>query len=178
MDSRSVVNFWFKECKPQQWFKKSKKFDTALRRRFEKTYWQVLKGETAEWRKTPRGRLAEILVLDQFARNMFRGKPQSFAGDTLALALSQEAIRAGVEKKFGRSERWFLYMPFMHSESKKIQRQSVKLFSSLGDKRNSRFAKDHKRIIERFDRFPHRNKILGRKSTAAEKKFLKAHKGF
>lgn len=178
MNWKTVIKFWFTQCRPEQWFKKSKKFDAQIRKRFLDTYWQVVKGETAQWRKSTKGRLAEIIVLDQFARNMFRGTPQSFAADPLALALSQEAMRSGAQKKLNKTERWFLCMPFMHGESKKIQKESVRLFASLGDKRNLFYAKDHKRIIDRFGRYPHRNSILGRKSTAAEKKFMRTHKGF
>lgn len=178
MRYQAVLKFWFKECTPEQWFKKSKQFDAKVRKRFLKTYREVLKGGHAEWRRSAKGRLAEILVIDQFARNMFRGTPQAFAGDVLALALAQEAIASGATKKLSKQERWFTYMPFMHSESKKIQRESVALFSTLGNKRNLFFAKDHRRIIDRFGRFPHRNAILGRTSTTAERKFMRTHKGF
>jgi uncharacterized protein (DUF924 family) len=178
MKWQTIIKFWFKQCSPQQWFKKDAKFDAALRRRFLKTYQAVAKGEMAAWRTTPRGRLAEIIVLDQFSRNMFRGKPESFACDAMALVLAQEAISHGDDKKLGKFERHVLYMPFMHSESKKIQQKSMKLFASLGDKGTDPFAKAHADIIKRFGRFPHRNAILDRKSTAAEKKFMLTHKGF
>lgn len=175
MTWKSIIAFWFKECKPAQWFTKSAAFDRRVRKRFMKTYSQVVQGKTAEWRKTPRGRLAEIIVLDQFARNMFRGTSQSFAHDALALALAQEAIRARADKKLSPIMRRFLYMPFMHSESKAIQKQSLALFASVGE---TRYARDHKKIIDRFGRFPHRNRALGRTSTIAERKFMRAHKGY
>jgi len=175
---KTVITFWFKENGMKQWFRKSAAFDARVRRKFLKTYQAAAKGELADWRKTAKGRLAEIIVLDQFARNMFRGKAQAFANDSLALALAQEAVRHGADKKLGQMERMFLYLPFMHSESKKIQRESVKLFRKLGNKEALRFAKDHKKIIDRFGSFPHRNKALGRKTTASEKRFMKTHKGY
>ena len=179
MDWKTIIKFWFEENGPDQWFfKKHKSFDRKIRTKFLKTYWQVVKGETEQWRKYPKGRLAEIIVLDQFARNMFRGSAQAFANDPLALALAQEAIRRGVDKKFTKDERMFLYLPFMHCESKKMQRESVRLFKSLGEKKNIWYAKDHKKIIDCFGRYPHRNAALGRTSTAAEKKFMAKHKGY
>ena len=178
MHWKTVIRFWFKECTPKQWFTKSKSFDTKVRKRFLKTYWSVARGEMAHWRAAPKGRLAEILVLDQFARNMFRRKPQAFMYDPLALALAQEALRARADKKMNKQERMFLYLPFMHSESKKLQRESVKLFKKLGQKEAFWYAKDHKKVIDRFGRFPHRNKTLGRKSTVAEKRFMRTHKGY
>ena len=179
MKPGSVIKFWFEELGPDQWFfKPTKKFDALIRRKFLKTYEAVVRGETADWRKNPQGRLAEIIVLDQFSRNMFRGSPQAFLYDSLALALAQEAIAAGADRKMSKDERMFLYLPFMHSESKKIQKESMRLFKSLGDKQTTWFALDHKKIIDTFGRYPHRNKILGRKSTAAEKKFMLTHKGY
>lgn len=179
MKPESVIHFWFKELGPDQWFfKPTKKFDALVRRKFLKTYEAVVRAETANWRKTPKGRLAEIIVLDQFSRNMFRGKPEMFKYDALSLALAQEAVALGIDKRFSRWEKVFLYLPFMHCESKKIQRDSLRLFKSLKNKQNAWFANDHKKIIDRFGRYPHRNKILGRKSTAAEKRFMLTHKGY
>ena len=164
---------------PKEWFfNKQKGFDGLIRKKFLKTYWQVVRGETADWRRTPRGRLAEIIVLDQFSRNMFRGTPDMYTYDPLALALAQEAIAAGADKKLSNNERLFMYLPFEHSESKKIQRESLRLFRNLGLKWLIPYVLDHKRIVDRFGHFPHRNKILGRKSTAAEKKFTMKHKGY
>ena len=109
---------------------------------------------------------------------MFRSAPQAFAYDSLALALAQEALRARADKKMNKQERMFLYLPFMHSESRKIQRESVELFKKLGQKEALWYAKDHKKLIDRFGRFPHRNVALGRKSTSVEKKFMRTHKGY
>jgi len=179
MKPESVINFWFKELGPDDWFfKPTKTFDARIRAKFLPTYHAIVRGETAAWRKTPKGRLAEIIVLDQFSRNMFRGTPDMFKHDTLSLALSQEAVALGIDKNFDHWEKVFLYLPFMHSESKKIQRDSIRLFKSLKNKQNTWYANDHKKIIDRFGRYPHRNAILGRTSTAAEKKFLLTHKGY
>lgn len=179
MKPENVIKFWFEELGPDDWFfKPTKKFDALCRKKFIKIYEAVVRGETAHWRKTPKGRLAEIIVLDQLSRNIFRGTPGMFRHDALSLALSQEAVALGIDKQFSHWEKVFLYLPFMHSESKKVQRDSIRLFKSLKNKQNTWFANDHKKIIDKFGRYPHRNKILGRKSTPAELKFMKTHKGY
>lgn len=179
MSWKPFYTFWFKDCGPDQWFfKKTKKFDALLKRKYMKLHEEVVRGEHADWRKTAKGRLAEIIIIDQLSRNMFRGTPSMFANDALGLVLAQEAVRAGADKGMSQWERVFMYLPYMHSESKKIQRDSIRLFKSIGDKRNLWYARDHKKIIDRFGRYPHRNSILGRKSTAAEKKFMLTHKGY
>ena len=163
----------------QDWFfSKKPGFDALVRRKFLKTYEAVVRGETTHWRSTPGGRLAEIIVLDQFSRNMFRGTPQMYRHDALALALAQEAIAAGADKKLNKDERMFMYLPFEHSESRKVQKESLRLFKQIWGKDMLKYAIDHKNIVDRFGRFPHRNSILGRKSTVAEKKFMKTHKGY
>ncbi len=179
MNPEKVLTFWFHKKGFQEWFfSKKPGFDALVRKKFLKTYEAVVRGETAHWRKTPRGRLAEIIVLDQFSRNMFRGKPEMYRHDPLALALAQEAVALGADKKLTKDERMFMYLPFEHSESKKIQKESLRLFKKIWGKDLIKYAIDHKRIVDRFGRFPHRNKILGRKSTAAEKKFMLTHKGY
>lgn len=180
MHWKVIHEFWFKKCGPNQWFfKKTKAFDRLLRKKFLKTYGEVVRGEHADWRRSPKGRLAEIIVIDQFSRNMFRGTAGMFRYDELALALAQEVIAAGADKRMSKDERLFLYLPFMHSESKKIQKESMRLFRKFhGDKKTIWFANDHKKIIDRFGRYPHRNRALGRASTAAEKRFMRTHKGY
>ena len=180
MKPDNVLKFWFaKNMGPEQWFfGKRKGMDSLIRKKFFKTYWSVVRGETASWRKTPRGRLAEIIVLDQFSRNLFRGTPQMYQCDPLALMLAQEAVARGADKKLNKYERLFIYLPFEHSESKIIQKESMRLIRKLGLKWAVPYFIDHKRIIDRFGRFPHRNAILGRKSTPAEKKFMLTHKGY
>ena len=179
MQWKDIISFWFTGKGNKEWFfLKSKKLDAEIRRKFLKTYHAVVRGEHADWRNTPRGRLAEVIVLDQFSRNMFRGTSDMYRYDPLALALAQEAVRLGADKKLTKQERMFLYLPFEHSESRKIQKESVRLFKTIWGKEWMKYAYDHKKIVDRFGRFPHRNKILGRKSTVAEKKFMRTHKGY
>lgn len=168
-----IVGFWFEEIEPSQWWKKDEDFDRSLIRRFSDIHAQAARCELFGWRITPRGRLAEIIVLDQFSRNMFRGSPLSFAYDPLALALAQEAVAASSDEALSPVQRSFLYMPYMHSESLKIHEIAVELFQRNGIKGNLDFELKHKSIIEKFGRYPHRNNILGRASTEDEIEFLK-----
>lgn len=170
---QDVLQFWFEDTKPAQWWKKDEEFDRIIIERFSELHCRAARCELFEWRTDARGRLAEIVVLDQFSRNMFRGSPLSFAQDALALALSQEAVSAGADKTLNPVERSFLYMPFMHSESAKIHEVAVELFRRNGIEGNLDYELKHKAIIERFGRYPHRNAILGRKSTQEEIEFLK-----
>jgi len=128
--------------------------------------------ELWSWRSNAEGRLAEIIVLDQFSRNLYRDSPRAFAQDALALALAQEAISLKLDQQLSPEQRSFLYMPFMHSESQIIHEFALKLFQRLGNPENLDFEKKHKIIIERFGRYPHRNQILGRQSSAEELEFL------
>ncbi len=172
MRAEDVLYFWFVENGPKQWWQKSADFDALISRKFKGTYNRAIKGELSAWRKTDRGRLAEIIVLDQFARNMFRGTPRAFAADTLALVLAQEAVFLGVGERLASEMKAFLYMPYMHSESADIHVEAVELFSSGGVENNLDFELRHKAIIDRFGRYPHRNAILGRKTTKEEFEFL------
>lgn len=172
---RRVLEFWFKELDRRDWFRQSSTTDDTIRRRFEAVYWAVYAGETAHWRATPSGRLAEILVLDQFARNMFRGTAQAFAADPVALILAQELVRSGADHAFTDEQKNFAYMPFMHSESVAVHEQALALFEGLPA---FRFEQAHKDIIDRFGRYPHRNQALGRASTDEEIEFMKTHSGF
>ncbi len=180
MDWHDVIRFWFEECSPSQWFRKDEAFDAKMRERFLKMHGMVARGETASWRTAPRGRLAEIIVLDQFSRNMFRGTPQSFSYDEQAHALAEEAIKAGDDRKLSGRERHFLYMPYMHSESRDAHKKAMRLFFSLPFKQWGAFLFEwkHKKIIDRFGRYPHRNAILGRTSTPEEIEFMRSHKSF
>ena len=170
---RGILKFWFEEIDPSQWWKKDEELDRMMIERFSGIHYSATRCELFEWRKNAAGRLAEIIVLDQFSRNMFRGSPLSFANDALALALSQEAISAGADRLLIQVERSFLYMPFMHSESLKIHEVATELFLRNGIQGNLDFEMKHKAIIQRFGRYPHRNSILGRESTEEEVEFLK-----
>ena len=169
---RQVINFWFEEIEPAMWWKKDDGFDALLRERFSDTHASACRCELYEWRRHPVGRLAEIIVLDQFSRNLFRHSALAFANDTLALALSQEAIACGADQVLAPVQRSFLYMPYMHSESLKIHEVAAALYRDNGIQSNLDFELRHKAIIERFGRYPHRNGMLGRPSTLAEIEFL------
>lgn len=171
-----VINFWFEEIAPKQWWAREAAFDQALTARFGATHAAAIRCELYAWREQPAGRLAEIIVLDQFSRNIYRDDPRSFAYDQLALCLAQETVRAGADHAVGEDQRAFLYMPFMHSESPLIHEWAIKLFSALGNESNLESERRHKEIIDRFGRYPHRNRILGRASTPEEVDFL-ARKG-
>lgn len=169
---REIIKFWFEEISQTQWWKKDVEFDELIASRFSEVHGQASRCELNSWRDTAEGRLAEIIVLDQFSRNIYRNSPLSFATDSLALALSQEAIRTGADKEVAEGMRSFFYMPFMHSESVAIHKEAVSLYEAYGNEGNLTFELRHKAIIDRFGRYPHRNEILGRDSTAEEVEFL------
>ncbi|WP_018152983.1 DUF924 family protein [Leeia oryzae] len=169
----SVLDFWFKETDPSLWWAKNETFDQLIATRFADLHQQACRCELFAWRNQPRGRLAEILILDQFSRNLFRDSPRAFAQDPLALALAQEAIAAGADQPLTPVERSFLYLPFMHSESPLIHQTAVTLYDQPGLEFNLDFEHQHKAIIDRFGRYPHRNTLLGRESTPEEILFLK-----
>lgn len=170
-----ILEFWFQTLGPSDWYSKSDALDTRIKEQFEPCLLRIVAGETSDWRETADGRLAEIIVLDQFTRNMYRGAPASFAYDPLALILAQEAVRCAADKKLNDQQRAFLYMPYMHSESVIIHEQAMVLFADLP---NLSYEVKHKAIIDRFGRYPHRNDILGRTSTAEEIDWMKENKGF
>ncbi|WP_114418198.1 DUF924 family protein [Marinospirillum perlucidum] len=169
----SVLEFWFDQLEPSQWWKVDHDLDQQLRERFLPLLRAAAAGELAAWRGDSRGRLAEILLLDQFSRNIFRNTPRAFSQDALALVLSQEAIAANALKHLSQEERNFLLMPWMHSESAKIHQQAEILFRDYASEHSYEFELKHKVIIDRFGRYPHRNAILGRESTPEEVEFLK-----
>ena len=170
---KKILQFWFEEIDKSQWWVKNEKFDEGMRQRFLEIHKKAVNCELYEWRTTSEGALAEIIVLDQFSRNMFRDKPESFAHDSLALALSQTAITLGFDSELSPEKRSFLYMPFMHSESLVIHSVAKTLFAKLGNSSSIDFEKRHRAIIEKFGRYPHRNEILGRVSTPEEEDFLR-----
>ena len=169
---QEIIDFWFQEIEPAKWWVKDHDFDQLIRDKFLSTYNRAKTCELYTWRTSAKGRLAEVIILDQFPRNMFRGRALSFATDPLALALSQEAISIGADLELNSSEKSFLYMPFMHSESLEIHVQAVTLFKKCGNESNLKFELRHKEIIETYGRYPHRNDILGRESRPEELVFL------
>lgn len=168
-----VLDFWFNELEPKQWWQKDEGLDSMIQKRFGALHFQAKSGELFTWRDTAFGSLAEVIILDQFSRNIYRDTPEAFASDPMALALAQFSISKGFEKELSDIQCSFLYMPFMHSESKLIHVEAIKLYEALGIKNNLDFEHKHKMIIDRFGRYPHRNKILGRQSTEEENEFLK-----
>lgn len=168
-----ILHYWFEELTPDDWFKADAARDAEIARRFRKIYDELAAGVPPSWLTGPDGFLAAILVLDQFPRNMFRGTPRAFATDAAALELAKRAIAEGKDMQVSSERRAFIYMPFQHAENQNDQARSVELFTALGNKLNLDFAVRHKRVVDRFGRFPHRNEILGRESTAAEAAFLK-----
>lgn len=172
MQASDIIHFWFEELSAQQHYAKDPALDANMRTRFGLTLEAAIRCELFAWRTSPEGRLAEILVLDQFSRNIFRDTPRAFAQDALALVLSQELVASGGDRDLPLSHRAFAYMPFMHSESPLIHEQALQLFSQPGLENNLDFEVQHKMIIDRFGRFPHRNHILGRASSAPEIAFL------
>lgn len=173
MKPNDVLDFWFGEIQPKDWWIKSDAFDRTIQSRFGDYHAAAALGELYQWRNTAKGYLAEIIILDQFSRNIFRNTAQAFAYDAQALTLAQLAVQHEHDRELSLSERQFLYMPYMHSESKLIHQQAVPLFKSLGADKGYDFELKHKEIIDRFGRYPHRNEVLGRQSTEEEIEFLK-----
>lgn len=167
-----ILHFWFTDTAPARWWSADPVFDALIVQRFGAVHEQATRAELATWRNDAAGRLAEVLVLDQFSRNIHRGTPLAFAQDGMALVLAQEAIASGADQVLPVVQRSFLYMPFMHSESRVIHVQAETLFRALGNDNNLNFELRHKAIIDRFGRYPHRNAVLGRASTTEESAFL------
>lgn len=182
--ANEILEFWF--GKPDEagygqsrkvWFTKNPKFDQEVRSRFLNDYQQAAAGQLDNWKSSPLSCLALIILFDQFPRNMFRGQPQAFATDPQALTAAKHAIAQGFDKELLPLQRFFVYMPFEHSEKLADQQQSIELFLRLKDYPECAsgvdYAHRHFKVIERFGRFPHRNEILGRETTPEEAEFLK-----
>ncbi|HKB74235.1 MAG TPA: DUF924 family protein [Burkholderiales bacterium] len=174
-----MLDFWFgapgsrERGRPRKlWFQKSEPFDAEIRRRFLATWERAASGELERWQATPLASLGIVVTLDQFPRNMFRGTARAFATDSLALAAARETIAREFDRLLSPVERSFVYLPFAHAEDLAAQRRSLVLFHA-SDRENVESARRHYEIIARFGRFPHRNAVLGRQSTAEETEFLK-----
>jgi uncharacterized protein (DUF924 family) len=167
-----IVAFWFETLKPEDWYRKNPAIDAEITARFGATYDALKTGLPPEWLAEPKGMLAAIIVLDQFPRNMFRDDPRAFATDGAALALAKRAISEGFDLPLAPEQRAFIYLPFQHAETVEDQARSIALFTALGNPNNLDFAQRHQAIIARFGRFPHRNSVVGRASTAEELAFL------
>lgn len=171
-----VIQFWF-ELKVEDWFGASPDLDARIKDHFGATHAAVASGETFGWRATADGRLAEIVVLDQFSRNIYRGSGKAFAFDGIALVLAQEAVSRGVDQELQGPRRTFLYMPYMHSESPIVHEEAMRLFTALGDENALKFERAHFDIIKQFGRYPRRNAPLGRESTPAELEYIAKNAG-
>jgi len=165
-----VLSFW-REAGADRWFEKDEAFDGAIRARFLATYEAAARGELAGWEASAEGTLALVIVLDQFPRNMFRGSPRIFAADEHARRAANLAIKRGYDLDVPPDMRGFLFLPFMHSEDLADQNRCVELYRAANDE-HLKYAIEHRDIIRRFGRFPHRNAVLGRTSTPDEQAFL------
>ena len=187
-----ILDFWFGQLpddlywpgdKAERWFKKDPDFDAEIKRRFEAPLKASLEGEIDDWLETPRGVLAFVVLLDQFSRNMYRDLPEEYAYDALCISAVRKVLKNGMDRGFHPVERKFLYMPLMHSEVPADQELSIKYFTGLRDSSPAPLQKYfdhtldyallHKTIIDRFGRYPYRNKQLGRDTTVEEAEFLK-----
>ncbi|MFC4624939.1 DUF924 family protein [Daeguia caeni] len=178
IEVQDILSFWFSPRMRENWFSKSEAIDTEIREKFLPAYEAALNGDYESWKQQPESALALTIVFDQFPRNMFRGSPQAFATDGLALDIAKCALDHGFDQELSADKRQFFYLPFMHSENLDDQRRSVELYERLGDPYSLDFARQHHDIIARFGRFPHRNKVLNRVTTEEEADFLKTHAGF
>lgn len=172
ISAEDIIDFWFTEIDSGLWYKKDAEFDQLISQRYASLLRRAECGELYSWRDGAYGRLAEIIVLDQFSRNLYRDSARAFGNDSLALVLAQEALRADAHKELNAKQQAFLFMPYMHSESPLIHTIAVQLFDAPGLQGNFNFEHKHKAIIDRFGRYPHRNAALGRQSTPEELEFL------
>ncbi|MDE1992119.1 MAG: DUF924 domain-containing protein [Rhizobiaceae bacterium] len=169
---QEVLSFWFEECTNEDWFRSTVMLDDEMRRRFRDTHLALAAEVPDSWRATAESRLAAVIVLDQFARNIYRATPLAFATDGLALREAKAALEVGADRKVSDEQRIFFYMPFEHSEDLAEQDRAVALFQSLRLEEQIDYAIRHRQVIAEFGRFPHRNAMLGRPSTEAEKEYL------
>jgi uncharacterized protein (DUF924 family) len=183
IEPKDVLDFWFSERVQLLCFERDDAFDGEIRERFGAAVAAAQAGGFEEWRATPEGALALVILIDQMSRNVFRGSPQAFAGDARALAIAQQIVESGADRGFSFTQRRFTYLPFEHSEDPQMQKQALKLFGGLAVECAAEhnvdaavqllYAARHAEIIFRFGRYPHRNAVLGRASTPEEEAFLK-----
>ncbi|MGN6468337.1 MAG: DUF924 family protein [Rhizobiaceae bacterium] len=173
-----ILSFWFGELSEDDWFTRKDATDAKISARFEPLYREIRTKVPPAAFEEPRAALAAVIALDQFPRNMFRGRAEAFATDDLAIDIARKALARKLDEKLSEAEKQFLYMPFMHSEIMADQERSVALFREQDAGKNEKYAIEHRDIVGKFGRFPHRNKVLGRESTPAERIFLLNHEGF
>lgn len=175
---RQILDFWFSENVEAHWFDPDAGIDRQITERFGGLHDRARAGGLDDWKKQAESALALVILLDQFPRNMFRGSPRAFESDAKAREVSRAALESGFDRLQPPRERAFFYLPLMHSENLPDQDECVRLYRELQYEDHLDFAIEHRDIIARFGRFPHRNKVLGRQSSAEELEFLKSHKGF
>ncbi|MFT5219215.1 MAG: hypothetical protein ACI9LO_000064 [Planctomycetota bacterium] len=175
---QEILDFWFSTEVTALWFKSTPEFDRLLSERYQDVWSQASRGELDHWSETGEGCVALVIVLDQFPLNMFRGQAKSFSSEAQSIEIVRKAIQQGLDVGLRDEYRSFLYMPFMHSENIDDQEKSVSLLSAPGLDGHLRFAQHHRSIVERFGRFPHRNKILGRESRVEEIEYLNSKEAF
>lgn len=173
----AVLTFWFVEHGESDWFGAKPEFDAELASRFTATHAWVAAGNAGAWRATPSGRLAEIIVLDQFSRQLYRKRPEAFATDPLALDLARQLVATGGDLTLEPRRRMFAYLPYMHSEDLAVHAEAAPLFAAYGDEKFSDFERRHVETLERFGRYPYRNEALGRTSTPEELDYMKSGNG-
>jgi uncharacterized protein (DUF924 family) len=171
-EAARVLHFWFEELSEEQHWVKSITLDEAIAERFGPLRLKVVESAAWGWRITPHTLLAAIILIDQFSRNMFRDEGAAFEYDGLARELTLYGLLRGFDRNLPAERCAFLYMPLMHAEDPELQRLSIERFTALGDEQNLGFAHDHSAVIERFGRFPSRNRVLGRRSTVIEREYL------
>lgn len=176
--AEDVLRFWFTELRPEDWFSGSAEVDAAIRARFGSLHQALQASPLLPSGLDARSLLAAVIVFDQFSRNLFRRSVTAYATDARALELARYAVATGMDRSLKEQERYFLYMPFMHSEDRTMQAESVRLFGELGVADGAKWARHHQGIVERFGRFPHRNAIFGRTSTPEELEFLRTEPSF
>ena len=173
MTADDVLEFWFQQCRPWQWFRRRDSFDALVRDRFAALVERALAGELEAWADTPSGGLALVLLLDQFSRQIWRGEAKAFAGDQQAKALSQKALQQGwIQQEQERAKRQFWLMPLLHSEEHEVLVQAIPLLEQFADVATADVARRHLIQLQRFGRYPHRNAALGRVSSPEEALFV------
>ena len=174
--AQALLAFWFSESSRARWFDSTPAFDDRVREGFESIFEAAQAGRLADWESTAEGALALVIALDQLPLNMYRGEPRSFSGEAPARAIAGRAIERGLDAQLEPERRAFLYLPFMHSEDLADQDRSLQLHREAG--LETRWAEHHRDIVRRFGRFPHRNRILGRADTPAEREYLESGQAF
>lgn len=178
MNHIEIIDFWYSDSMRSYWFSSTPELDKKIRERYEHVWIKSSKGEYDDWKNTPEGSLALVIVLDQFPLNMFRGEAKSFQTEKKAIEVALSAINRGFDEKLEKDRLSFLFMPLMHSENIDHQELSVKFYKKHKLKDNIRFAEHHRDIVRKYGRFPHRNQILGRESSKLEIEYLNSENAF